>query len=92
MATDSCFRARRGKAWFVTEDQIADSNNLDLRLMVNSDIRWGANTRDLMYNMERLIECASSFSTLLSGDRIFTSTPEGVSPVKPDGVPNPYAG
>jgi 2-keto-4-pentenoate hydratase/2-oxohepta-3-ene-1,7-dioic acid hydratase in catechol pathway len=72
--------------WFVTRDEIADPNKLDLRLKVNGEIRQDANTRDLIYDVHRLIEYASSFYTLLPGDLIFTGTPEGVSPVKPGDV------
>jgi 2-keto-4-pentenoate hydratase/2-oxohepta-3-ene-1,7-dioic acid hydratase in catechol pathway len=72
--------------WFVTKDEIADPNNLDLELKVNGEVRQHANTRDLIYNVHRLIEYASSFYTLLPGDLIFTGTPEGVGPVKPGDV------
>ena len=57
-----------------------------VKLKVNGEIRQNANTRDLVYNVERLIEYASSFYTLLPGDIIFTGTPEGVGPVKPGDV------
>lgn len=69
--------------WLVTKDEVADPNALQLSLKVNGEIRQNANTRDLVYNIERLIEYASSFYTLLPGDLIFTGTPEGVGPVKP---------
>lgn len=69
--------------WLVTKDEVADPNALQLSLKVNGEIRQNANTRDLVYNVERLIEYASSFYTLLPGDLIFTGTPEGVGPVKP---------
>ncbi len=72
--------------WLVTRDEIADPNTLNLSLKVNGEIRQNANTRDLVYNVERLIEYASSFYTLLPGDIIFTGTPEGVGPVKPGDV------
>jgi 2-keto-4-pentenoate hydratase/2-oxohepta-3-ene-1,7-dioic acid hydratase in catechol pathway len=72
--------------WFVTKDEIADPNNLDLLLKVNGEVRQDANTRDLIYNVQRLIEYASSFYTLLPGDLIFTGTPAGVGPVKPGDV------
>lgn len=41
-----------------------------VKLKVNGEIRQNANTRDLVYNVERLIEYASSFYTLLPGDII----------------------
>lgn len=72
--------------WLVTRDEIADPNKLNLSLKVNGEIRQDANTRDLVYNVQRLIEYASSFYTLLPGDIIFTGTPEGVGPVKPGDV------
>ncbi len=69
--------------WFVTKDEIPDPNNLDLSLRVNGELRQNSNTRRLVYNVERLIEYATSFYTLYPGDLIFTGTPEGVGPVKP---------
>ena len=59
---------------------------LALSLEVNGEPRQRANTRDLVLGLERLIELASSYYTLLPGDLIFTGTPEGVGPVKPGDV------
>ena len=72
--------------WIVTADEIADPNALDLSLAVNGVTRQNANTRDLIYNVQALIEYASSFYTLHPGDVIFTGTPEGVSEVQPGDV------
>lgn len=72
--------------WMVTKDEIADPNNLNLLLKVNGAIRQNANTRNLVYNVQSLIEYASSFYTLLPGDLIFTGTPEGVGPVQPGDI------
>ena len=69
--------------WLVTKDEIPDPNNLDLSLRVNGELRQNSNTRRLVYNVERLIEYATSFYTLYPGDLIFTGTPEGVGPVQP---------
>lgn len=68
--------------WLVTADEIADPNNLDLQISVNGEVRQKSNTRYLDYDVERLIEFASSFYTLLPGDVIMTGTPAGVGPVK----------
>ena len=46
----------------------------------------GRKTKDLIYNVGRLIEFASSFYTLYPGDVYYTGTPQGVSPVKPGDV------
>src|SRR6185295_7212204 len=69
--------------WLVTKDEILDPNHLDLSLHVNGELRQKSNTKRLVYNIERLIEYATSFYTLHPGDLIFSGTPEGVGPVKP---------
>ncbi|MGQ0664922.1 MAG: fumarylacetoacetate hydrolase family protein [Pseudomonadota bacterium] len=72
--------------WLVTADEIADPNALDFELKVNGQTRQKSNTRHLDYDVERLIEFASSFYTLYPGDIIMTGTPAGVGPVKPGDV------
>ena len=69
--------------WLVTADEIADPNALDLWLTVNGEARQRSNTRYTVYNVQRLIEYATSFYILHPGDVIFSGTPEGVGPVKP---------
>lgn len=72
--------------WFTSADEIADPNALDLELKVNGVTRQKASTRDLVYNVERLIEYASDKYTLYPGDIFLTGTPEGVGPVLPGDV------
>jgi 2,4-didehydro-3-deoxy-L-rhamnonate hydrolase len=72
--------------WFVTADEIGDPNNLPLKLDVNGEVRQDTNTSDLIYNVQKLIEFASSFYTLYPGDVYYTGTPEGVAPVVPGDV------
>ncbi len=67
--------------WFVTKDEIADPDALDFELRVNGVVRQSSNTRNLIYDVARLVEYASSFYTLYPGDLIMTGTPEGVAPV-----------
>ena len=69
--------------WLVTADEIADPGQLDLWLKVNGEMRQQSNTRQLVFDVPRLIEFASSFYTLEPGDIIMTGTPEGVGPVLP---------
>ncbi|HTI85488.1 MAG TPA: fumarylacetoacetate hydrolase family protein [Alphaproteobacteria bacterium] len=69
--------------WMVTADEIADPDNLRLRLGVNNEPRQNANTRDMVYSVRRLIEFASAFYTLHPGDVVYTGTPSGVSAIKP---------
>jgi 2,4-didehydro-3-deoxy-L-rhamnonate hydrolase len=67
--------------YFVTKDEIADPNNLDLWLTVNGQPRQRSNTSRMVFDVQRLIEFTSSFYTLYPGDIIMTGTPEGVGPV-----------
>jgi 2,4-didehydro-3-deoxy-L-rhamnonate hydrolase len=69
--------------WLVTADEIADPARLDIELSVNGEQRQRANTRDLVVDIPRLIEWASSYYTLHPGDVILTGTPDGVGPVQP---------
>jgi 2-keto-4-pentenoate hydratase/2-oxohepta-3-ene-1,7-dioic acid hydratase in catechol pathway len=83
---------RRHKQWFlgksfdtfgpmgpvaVERDDI-DGSALELRCWVNGELRQHANTRDLIFDIPRLIETISAGITLLPGDIIATGTPEGV--------------
>jgi len=69
--------------YMVTADEIADPDNLPIELTVNGVTKQKSNTSNLIYDIRKLIEFASSFYTLHPGDYFFTGTPEGVSPVKP---------
>jgi 2-keto-4-pentenoate hydratase/2-oxohepta-3-ene-1,7-dioic acid hydratase in catechol pathway len=72
--------------WIITTDEVADPNALELTLTVNGEARQGSNTSKLIFNVQRLIEYASSFYTLYPGDVIMTGTPDGVGPVEPGDV------
>lgn len=72
--------------WIVTADEVPEPNALDLRLSVNGHERQSSNTGQLIMNVQRLIEYASSFYTLHPGDVIMTGTPDGVGPVQPGDV------
>jgi 2-keto-4-pentenoate hydratase/2-oxohepta-3-ene-1,7-dioic acid hydratase in catechol pathway len=72
--------------WMVTADEIKDPGNIEFTIKVNDELRQHANTKDLIFDIAKLIEYASSFYTLHPGDIIMTGTPEGVGPVKPGDV------
>jgi 2-keto-4-pentenoate hydratase/2-oxohepta-3-ene-1,7-dioic acid hydratase in catechol pathway len=76
--------------WLATADEVGDPNALDLVLKVNGEVRQSANTRDLVYNVDKLISWASEKYTLYPGDIILTGTPEGVGPVVPGDVMHCY--
>jgi 2,4-didehydro-3-deoxy-L-rhamnonate hydrolase len=67
--------------WLVTRDEVSDPGNLGLWLQVNRQPRQRGNTRNLINDLPRLIEYASSFFTLYPGDIILTGTPTGIGPV-----------
>ncbi len=67
----------------VTADEIPDPHALQLQCWVNGERRQTGNTRDMIWNIPRLVEFASSVMTLHPGDLISTGTPEGVGPLKP---------
>jgi 2-keto-4-pentenoate hydratase/2-oxohepta-3-ene-1,7-dioic acid hydratase in catechol pathway len=67
----------------VTADEIPDPHGLQLQLWVNGERRQNGNTRDMIWNVPKLIEFASHVMTLYPGDLISTGTPEGVGPLAP---------
>jgi 2-keto-4-pentenoate hydratase/2-oxohepta-3-ene-1,7-dioic acid hydratase in catechol pathway len=67
----------------VTADEIPDPGDVRLQLWVNGVQRQDGNTRDMIWNVARLIEYASHVMTLHPGDLIATGTPEGVGPLSP---------
>ena len=72
--------------WMVTADEIANPDDVSVTLHLNNELKQTADTKDLIYDIGRLIEFASSFYTLYPGDVYYTGTPQGVSPVKPGDV------
>ncbi len=72
--------------WFVTADEISNPDDVKITLTNNGELKQTAETKDLIYDVSRLIEFASSFYTLYPGDVYYTGTPQGVSPVKPGDV------
>ena len=82
-----------GKSWdthcpmgpvIVTPDKIPDPVELDIRTLVNGEVRQSSNTRNLIFNCAALIEVLSTVFTLEPGDVIATGTPAGVAAFRPD--------
>lgn len=67
----------------VTADEVPDPANLEIELTVNGALRQKANTRELIWDVPRLIEFYSAAMTLEPGDLIATGTPAGVGPLHP---------
>jgi len=69
--------------WLTTADEVPDPGSVRIRLEQNGEVRQDASTSDLLWDVARLIEFATSFYTLHPGDVFFTGTPQGVSPIRP---------
>lgn len=67
--------------WLVTADEFGTPDAVDLRCSVNGEVRQRANTRDLIWNVPKLVSYVSSVMTLEPGDIIATGTPAGVGPI-----------
>jgi len=63
--------------WIVTADEL-DAGSIDIRCLVNGEVRQSANTRDLIFDIGTIIENCSRGITLYPGDVIATGTPAGV--------------
>lgn len=66
---------------FVPADQVADPQNLQLKLTVNGQLRQDGNTSDMMRTIAELIAAVSSYFTLEEGDILLTGTPAGVDKI-----------
>ena len=63
--------------WIVTADEIADPQQLDIRLWVNGELRQEGTTADMLFRIPETIAYISSILTLEPGDLIATGTPAG---------------
>ena len=72
--------------WIRTADEVADPQQLGLRLSVNGEQRQNGTTADMLFGVEHLVWYLSQFMVLRPGDVINTGTPAGVALGRPDGV------
>ncbi|MDB5055339.1 MAG: 5-carboxymethyl-2-hydroxymuconate isomerase [Bacilli bacterium] len=64
--------------YLVTSDEIGDPNQLEIRCLVNGEVRQQSNTADMIFRCEEIVSYISQHFTLEPGDIILTGTPEGV--------------
>jgi 2-keto-4-pentenoate hydratase/2-oxohepta-3-ene-1,7-dioic acid hydratase in catechol pathway len=64
--------------YLVSADEVADPQNLALRLTVNGELKQNATTRAMIFGVAETIAFASRLMTLEPGDVIATGTPSGV--------------
>ncbi len=73
--------------WLVTADEIADPQDLCLRLAVNGVERQDGHTGDMIFEIAEIVAYLSRYMVLEPGDVINTGTPAGVALGLPG---NPY--
>ncbi len=64
--------------FLVTEDEIGDPHQLNIKLSVNGKVQQSSNTQHLIFDCYTLVSYISQSITLKTGDLIFTGTPGGV--------------
>ena len=64
--------------WFVTADEIKDSQNLAMWLEVNGQRKQTGNTSTMIFGIKKLVSYLSYMCTLTPGDVVSTGTPPGV--------------
>ncbi len=62
----------------VSVDELPDRDALGITCAVNGEMRQTGSTADLIFDVPTLVSFLSSITTLVTGDIIFTGTPEGV--------------
>jgi len=68
---------------FVDKSSLGNLEELDFSLVKNDVTVQQGNTRNMLWNIDELIEYVSKYFTLKIGDIIFTGTPSGVGAVAP---------
>jgi 2-keto-4-pentenoate hydratase/2-oxohepta-3-ene-1,7-dioic acid hydratase in catechol pathway len=63
--------------WIVPASDIADPQNLGLKLWVNGELKQDSNTGKMLFSLAEQIEQLSINMTLHPGDLILTGTPSG---------------
>lgn len=69
--------------WVVTREEIAEPNNLTIRLWLNGELRQDETTARMVVDVPSLVSFASSGMTLYPGDIIMTGNPRGASRIAP---------
>jgi 2-keto-4-pentenoate hydratase/2-oxohepta-3-ene-1,7-dioic acid hydratase in catechol pathway len=67
---------------FLPVSDIKNMRNIEFRLEINDKVVQKSNTADMIFGFNEIIEYASKFFTLKTGDLIFSGTPSGVGQLK----------
>jgi len=64
--------------YLLTRDEVENTQDLDMRLKVNGEVRQQSNTSAMIFGVEEIVAFLSRIMTLEPGDIIATGTPAGV--------------
>jgi 2-keto-4-pentenoate hydratase/2-oxohepta-3-ene-1,7-dioic acid hydratase in catechol pathway len=64
--------------YLVTADEVGNPNNLEIKCIVNGEVRQNSNTSDMIFKCDEIVSYISQHMTLVPGDIILTGTPQGV--------------
>lgn len=67
---------------FINKNELNDLNNINFSLTRNKNIVQKGNTKDMLFNFDKIIVHVSQYFTLKIGDLIYTGTPAGVGKVE----------
>jgi len=67
---------------FIPKNEFEDLQNIQISMQKNNKLVQQGNTKDMLFNIPKIISFVSQFITLRPGDIIFTGTPEGVGKVE----------
>ncbi|MFK0280444.1 fumarylacetoacetate hydrolase family protein [Streptomyces sp. NPDC090499] len=74
--------------WLVTADEVADPQDLALKLWVNGELKQDGTTAEQIFSVAEVVRYVSRFMVLYPGDVINTGTPAGVALGAPE--PKPF--
>ena len=76
--------------WLVTRDEVPSPQKLSVWMELNGERMQNGNTKNMIFNVAKLVSYVSQFTTLYPGDVIATGTPAGVGMgIKKNGKPSP---
>ena len=68
---------------FISKEKIPDPHNVDLWLKLDGELKQSGNTKDLYFDIPKMISYASRIMTLQPGDLFLSGTPGGAGKCTP---------
>ncbi|MFJ8659688.1 fumarylacetoacetate hydrolase family protein [Streptomyces sp. NPDC093795] len=63
--------------WIVPADSVGDTSDLQLTLRLNGEVMQDESTKDMIFDVARMVSYASQSARLLPGDLVLTGSPAG---------------